>query len=98
MFSRLTRAVWGMASHVRFGNFARRTAREGAMRSALSRALQLAAVIAILGLAALQVWEAVGDPLRVGVAVAVACAALLGIAAGEWANAPPESVAPPPAP
>lgn len=69
------------------------------MRSALQRGLQFAAVVAILALAALQIWEALGDPHRVGIAVAVACAALLGIAAGEWAANASREVAPPsPAP
>ena len=88
-----------MAFHVRFPNYARRIPGEGAMRSALSRGLQLVAVVAILALAALQIREALGEPLRVAMAVAGACAALLGIAAGEWAaNAPRDVTAPPPAP
>ncbi len=68
------------------------------MRSALRRGLQFVAVAAILALAGLQIWQALGDPYRVGIAVAVACAALLGIAAGEWAASAPRETAPPAAP
>lgn len=68
------------------------------MRSALRRGLQFVAVAAILALAGLQIWQALGDPYRVGIAVAVACAALLGIAAGEWAASAPREAAPPAAP
>src|SRR4051794_29701375 len=57
------------------------------MRAALRRGLQLAAVLAILALAAWQIWRGLGDFTRESAAVAAACAALFGIAAGEWSAA-----------
>ena len=55
------------------------------MRSAGARALELAAIAAILALAGLQVWQDLGDPWREFDVVAAACAGLMGIAAGEIA-------------
>jgi diguanylate cyclase len=57
------------------------------MRSAGARALELAAIAAILALAGLQVWQGLGDPWREFNIVAAACAGLMGIAAGELAAA-----------
>ncbi len=53
------------------------------MRTALLRGLEFAAVVAIFGLAALQIWQGLGDPVREIIAVAAACAALIGVAAAE---------------
>lgn len=65
------------------------------MRAVLTRGLQLAAVAAILGLAGLQIWQGLGDLWRELLAVAAACAGLIGVAAGELATDPaPESAAP----
>ena len=65
------------------------------MKTTLLRGWQFAAIVAIVGLAALQVWQDVGDIARVFVAMAAACAGLMGIAAGEFAAA---REPPPPAP
>src|ERR1700742_1420985 len=55
------------------------------MKSAGARALEFAAIAAILALAGLQVWQGLGDPWREFNIVAAACAGLMGIAAGELA-------------
>ena len=66
------------------------------MRSAGGRALELAAIAAILGLAALQIWQGPGDIWRELTVVAAACAGLTGVSAGELAAA--WRAEPPPAP
>jgi diguanylate cyclase len=74
------------------------------MRSAWPRACKFAAIAAILALAGLQVLQSLGDPWRACAAVALACAGLMGIAAGEFAAGsrreppPPAPPAPPPTP
>ena len=65
------------------------------MRPVLRRALELAAIAAILGLAGFQIWQGLGDPWRQVAAFAAACAGLIGIAAGELATGhAPESATP----
>jgi diguanylate cyclase len=54
------------------------------MKSALSRACEIAAVVAILTLAAFQIWQGLGDPGREFIAVIGACVGLMGVAAGEF--------------
>ena len=74
-------------SHVRllrFRTFAKSV--EVEVRPALRGGLQLASVVAIPGLAALQIWQGLGDPERVVVAVAAACAGLMGVAAAEFSG------------
>ncbi len=72
------------------------------MRTVLLRGCELAAVLAILVLAGLQIWFGLGDPLRDAIAVAGACVGLIGVAVGELAaggsreagalRAPPDSL------
>jgi len=70
------------------------------MRAPLTRAFETAAVAGILGLAAFQVWQGLGDPAREFFAILGACAGLIGIAAGEFAGArlAESAAAAPPAP
>ena len=69
------------------------------MRAALLRGLELAAVLAILGFAGLQIWYGLGDPVRDAIAVAGACVGLIGVAVGELAAASaPNSAGEPPPP
>ena len=64
------------------------------MRTAMRRGVEVALVLAILGLAGAQIWQDLGDPFREFLAFAGACAGLMGIAAGEWAARPREAQAP----
>jgi len=74
--------------------------REAAMRSALYRACEIAAVVAILALTALQILQGLGDPAREFIAMIGACVGLLGVAAGDFVGGraveptpqPPEAV------
>jgi diguanylate cyclase len=63
------------------------------MRAVLLRGGELAAVLAILALAALQIWLGLGDPIRDAIAVAGACVGLLGVAIGEMAGGGPRDEA-----
>jgi diguanylate cyclase len=81
-----------VAFHVREPDLAR----EGAMSVFRARALELAAVLAVVALAGLQIWVGLGDAWRAFLAVAGSCAGLIGIAAGELATSP--EPAPPPTP
>ncbi len=54
------------------------------MRSALFRTFEIVAVVAILGLAGLQIYQGVGDPAREFLVVVSACVGLMGVAAGEF--------------
>jgi diguanylate cyclase len=67
------------------------------MRAAWARGLELAAIVAILALAGLQIWQGLGDAWREFLAVAAACAGLIGIVSGELVVAA-EPDTPPPAP
>jgi diguanylate cyclase len=66
------------------------------MNLTLRRAAEIAAVLVILGLAALQIWQGLGEPAREFMALAGACAGLLGVAAGEFAVTRPTETAPEP--
>jgi diguanylate cyclase len=55
------------------------------MKPAFARALELIAIAAVLGLAGVQIWQGLGDVWRELVVLALACAGLLGVAAGELA-------------
>ena len=68
------------------------------MRAALLRGLELAAILAILGFAGLQIWLGLGDPVRDAIAVAGACVGLIGVAVGELAASEPRAAAEPPPP
>ncbi len=67
------------------------------MKTVAARALELAAIAAILGLAGFQVWQGLGDLWREVAVLGAACAGLMGIAAGELAAAGRQEQRPAPA-
>jgi len=67
------------------------------LKQALLRAVQFAAVLALVGLAVFQIWPGIGDFAREVSGFAGACAGLMGIAASEFAAAQTPSRPEPPA-
>jgi diguanylate cyclase len=68
------------------------------MKRALLRAAQFAAILAVVGLGAFQIWSGIGDFPREVANFGLVCAGLMGIAAGEFAAGGRAAAPPPDAP